>query len=78
MCFPCFRSRLKFGLARRVRPFRYALAFSFSTFRPDMVHTHGISPNFRDCDTLPSQVPVRKMEHESTAEIHSLLFDSSN
>ena len=22
---------------------------------------------FYDCDTLPSQVPVQKMEHESTA-----------
>ena len=31
-----------------------------------------------DCDTLPSQVPVRKMKHENTAEINSFLFDSSN
>ena len=26
-----------------------------------------------DCDTLLSQVPARKMEHESTANINSLL-----
>ena len=30
------------------------------------------------CDTLPSQVPVRKMEHESTVETSSLLLDTSN
>ena len=29
------------------------------------------------CDTLPSQVPVRKMEHENTAEINSLFLDSN-
>ena len=29
-------------------------------------------------NTLPSQVPVRKMEHEGTAKISSLLLDSSN
>ena len=29
-------------------------------------------------DTLPSQVPVPKMEHEITEEINSLLLDSSN
>ena len=34
--------------------------------------------NFKsyNCDTLPNQVPVRKMEHKSTAEINSLLLDS--
>ena len=31
-----------------------------------------------NCVTLPSQVSVRKMEHESTAEMNSLLLDSSN
>ena len=31
-----------------------------------------------DCDTLLSQVPVRKMEHGSTVEIRLLLLDSSN
>ena len=31
-----------------------------------------------DCDNLPSQAPVGKMKHESTAEIISLLFDSSS
>ena len=28
------------------------------------------------CDTLPCQVPVRKMRHESTEEINYLLLDS--
>ena len=28
--------------------------------------------------TLPSQVPIRKMEHESIAKINSLLIDCSN
>ena len=32
-----------------------------------------------NCGTLPSQVPIRKMEHGSTtANINSLLFDTSN
>ena len=30
-----------------------------------------------NCDTVPYQVPVRKMEHESTAEINPLLLDSN-
>ena len=30
-----------------------------------------------NCDTLPSQVLVREMKHESTLEINSLLLDSS-
>ena len=30
------------------------------------------------CDTLPSQVLVRKMEHESTVGVNSLLLNSSN
>ena len=29
--------------------------------------------NYYNCDTLPSQVPVRKTEHESTAKINLLL-----
>ena len=29
-------------------------------------------------DTLPSPVPVRKIGHETTAEINSLLLDNSN
>ena len=30
------------------------------------------------CDTLPSQVLARKVEHESTVKIYTLLLDSSN
>ena len=38
---------LEFGLARRVRPPRPASAWSFSTFRLNLVLTHGIPSDFR-------------------------------
>ena len=31
-----------------------------------------------NCDTLPSQVSLRKVEHESAVETNSLLLASSN
>ena len=44
--FPALVRAWGFGLARRVRPFHPAR--SFSTHRPNLVLTHGISPDFRD------------------------------
>ena len=41
------RSRLRIGLARPIRPFRFASACSFSTLRLNLVFTRGISPAFR-------------------------------
>ena len=45
--FPVPVRALVFGLARRVKSSRPASAFSFSIFRPNLVLTHGISPDFR-------------------------------
>ena len=39
-CFPFACSRLRNGLARQVRLFHLASAFSSSTFRLDLVLTH--------------------------------------
>ena len=46
-CFFRPRSRLRIGLARPVRRFRFASACSFSTLRLNLVFTRGIPPAFR-------------------------------
>ena len=46
-CFPVPVRASEFDLARQVRPFRHAWAYSFSTARLKLVLTHEIPPNFR-------------------------------